>query len=142
MLLNGPSGLCTTCLHSAFLTYTSCTSQPPLEKNVCWSPGKKKCFRKIVRLSHDGRSKLKNNVWDRKENTILPEYSPARTLPIKLTNFHFFPIFASFFSGYRKSEHCIRLAVLRLHIRQSLGVKETVWLTWTLATPLPSIMLS
>lgn len=47
------------------------------------------CFRKIVRLSHDGRSKLENKVWDRNENTILPEYSLARVFSIKLTDFNF-----------------------------------------------------
>lgn len=42
VLLDGPSGLCTTRSHSPLLTYISCVSQPPLEKNVHGSLGKKK----------------------------------------------------------------------------------------------------
>ena len=109
-----------------------------------WFWSKEQCFRKVVRLSHDGRSKLENKIWDRNENTILPEYSLARVFPIKSTNFNFFPNLASFFSGYRISEHYIRLAGLKLHAYLPLDspwlLKETAWLTWPLATRLPSVM--
>lgn len=55
-----------------------------------WFWNKEECFRKIVGISQDWRSKLKNKAWNRNENTILPEYHLARVLLINLANFNFF----------------------------------------------------
>lgn len=51
----------------------------------------------------------------------LPEYSLASELLTQLTTFNCSPILASFFSGHRVPEYCIRSAVPRLNANLSFG---------------------